>query len=79
MGTTVSRHATGGKGIVNGNRGAGGKETGAGTLFGGLGGEIGKPGGAGQSGGAGGLAGFYLVGNSLVTWINEGTLLGRVS
>lgn len=33
----------------------------------------------GQTGGAGGAAGYYLVGNSNVTWVTEGTRLGQVS
>jgi hypothetical protein len=33
---------------------------------------------SGSSGSSGGLAGFYIVNNSNVTWINTGTVAGRV-
>lgn len=54
--------------------------------FGGSGGSLGVAGGAGaagnstnnQPGGAGGAAGFYIVGNSNITWVVNGTRLGQV-
>jgi len=70
----------GGSGIPGG--GTGGNRAG----FGGSGGSQGAAGGAGaagnstnnQPGGAGGAAGFYIVGNSNVTWVVNGTRLGQV-
>jgi hypothetical protein len=54
--------------------------------FGGTGGNLGNAGGAGaagntnstnRAGGAGGAAGYYIVGNSNVTWVANGTKLGQ--
>lgn len=69
--------------------GGGGSTSGGGygppTSYGGAGGGPGVAGTAGvsgqrgTSGGAGGAAGFYLVGNSFVTWSATGTRLGQVS
>ena len=63
--------------------GTGGNRSG----FGGSGGSLGVAGASGQPGntnsanapgGAGGAAGFYIVGNTNVTWVANGTRLGQV-
>lgn len=61
--------------------GGGGGFAGAGGAGGALGsaGSAGAGGTAGGSGGAGGAAGNYVVGNSNVTWVANGTRLGGVS
>lgn len=54
------------------------------SAAGGAGGNWGQAGAAGassaqRSGGAGGAAGYYVSGNSFVTWVVTGTRLGNVS
>jgi hypothetical protein len=71
----------GGAGSVTGGGAGGGGQTNAGS--GGAGGGRGANGASGTSGNAtggagGGLAGFYVVGNSNVTWVATGTRIGRV-
>lgn len=52
--------------------GAGGARGAAGTVGGAISGD--KPG----SGGNGGVAGYCVLGNSLITWLNEGTRTGPI-
>ena len=71
----------GGAGSTTGGGAGGGGSTNAGS--GGAGGGRGANGASGtggntSGGAAGGTAGFYIVGNSNVTWITTGTRLGRV-
>jgi hypothetical protein len=60
---------TGGTGGTGGNWGASGDTGGTGSN-----GNV----GTGLAGAAGGLAGFYIVGNSNVSWISTGSVAGRV-
>ena len=76
--------ATGGTGGVTTATTSTAGTGGAGTSTGGTGGGWGASGAAGNnssqaSGGAGGSAGNYVVGNSNVTWLVNGTRLGGVS
>jgi len=81
-------YLSGGGGGPNGGAGsttAGGAGGGGGTNAGsgGVGGGRGSNGASGTGGnvgggGGGGLAGFYVVGNSNVTWVATGTRIGRV-
>lgn len=69
--STSTAGGGGGAGAPNYTQGGGG---------GGLG-QVGNAGGSGSNGGGGpgGSAGYYLVGNSYVTWVVVGTRLGNVS
>lgn len=77
--------AAGSSGGIPGSNGSAGSSTGGGARGtnandGGNGGGRGAGGGSGVgSGGAGGGAGKYLVGNSNVTWVANGTRQGGVS
>lgn len=71
----------GGAGSTTGGGAGGGGQTNAGS--GGVGGGRGANGASGTGGnvaggGPGGVAGFYVVGNSNVTWVATGTRIGRV-
>lgn len=65
-------YATGGTGGDGGDFGQTGYAGSAGSISGGY------EAGAAAVGGAAGPAGYYIEGNSLVTWINTGTRLGGV-
>lgn len=58
--------------------GTGGNGGGGSAVKGGNGGSRGNGGSAASSGASGGLAGYYVDGNSNVTWLNNGTRSGRV-
>jgi hypothetical protein len=57
--------------------GGGGGNPAGGTSTGGAGGGRGASGGTSGGGSGGGAGGFYVVGNSNVTWVALGTVLGR--
>lgn len=87
-GYTAGSGGSGGGGTSNGSSGSSGSSTSGGSggtanADGGNGGGRGANGSSGTSsstsGGGGGTRGYYLVGNSNVTWVANGTLQGRVS
>ena len=63
-GATPPGYAAGGNGGAQGAQGTKGGDT--------------SGGGGGRTGAVGGLGGFYVVGNANVTWISDGTRIGRV-
>lgn len=84
-GTNLSDPGSNGTSATRDVGGTGGAPAGAGAGFGGNGAGPGLDGNAGQNGstgavgGAGGTKGRYIVGNSFVTWVNNGDRRGGVA